>query len=157
MPAFSKLSAVVDADQSNPEWSRTREVARAHLGRELLRQHRPVEAFEKIDEATSKLGLLLSKNSASRETRVQLARTFLLAADVQRAQGNGDAAVTTCKRASTVLAGLVPGSTDFRTLDPWIRANYCMGNAALVAPQKHQLEQMHYFDSNYLNSFTANP
>ncbi len=154
---LSRLSSVVAADPNNAEWNRVRELARGQLGRTLFYQHRQTEAAPMIDQAVQNLRLLLAQNSNSRDTREQLGQTLLVFAETQRLTGDINASIKSCKEARSVLAELVVDSTDFKILDPWVRANYCAGTATAVATQKHQLDQIHYRDTNYLNSFSAAP
>ncbi|MDP9107455.1 MAG: hypothetical protein M3N23_00105 [Pseudomonadota bacterium] len=155
--AFSRLDSIITAGPNNVEWVRTRELSRALLARELLRNQRPSEGADRVAEAISNLQIMLGKNKRNRETREHLGQALLVSAEINKRLGNSVAAASNCRDAAQIIASVVPGSADYKTLDPWVRANYCAGTPTNATSQRAQLAQMRYRDRFYLASFTRNP
>ena len=155
--ALAAAQSVAAAAPNNIEWNRIRESARTQLARALLNQHRQIEAAQAIDAAIVSLEDMLAKNSANRDTRIQLAQSLLVSATVHRATGDARGVAGLCERSMKLLQDQVAGSADYRVLDPWVRANYCVGRAAAVASQKARLDSMQYRDRDYLMTITTTP
>ena len=154
---LASLQSIAAAAPNNVEWNRMRELARTALARELLQQNQQVEAAHAIDAAIANLDDWLAKNSGNRDTRIQLANSLLVSAAVRRASGDAAQAVKICQRSIHLLQDQIVGAADYRLLDPWVRAQYCVSHATSVTAQKQLLASMHYRDSEYMNSVSTNP
>ncbi len=81
-----------------------------------------------------------------------VANVMLARSAMERAQGNDETAIASCREVATSLADVAVRSSDYRILDPWVRANLCAGTQNAAARGISILEMAGYNDASYRNA-----
>ncbi|TWB09939.1 DNA-binding winged helix-turn-helix (wHTH) protein [Nitrospirillum amazonense] len=114
-------------------------------------------AKQKIDEAAGIARTSVDRDRQDKLRSILLSKTLLANAEIALRQGADAAARQACLDAAGVLRGIAPSSSDFRILDPWVRANRCAGDEEGMAGAAAQfLDRIGYRDVEYLKSLTSN-
>ncbi|NVM77074.1 DNA-binding winged helix-turn-helix (wHTH) protein [Duganella sp. SG902] len=62
-----------------------------------------------------------------------------------------------CAEVRSTLAATIGDSTDFRLLDPWVKAHACLNQPAPASSARQKLEDMRYRDPTYLHYLSTHP
>jgi DNA-binding winged helix-turn-helix (wHTH) protein len=152
----SRAARLVTLDPQRADWIRLAAIADQLRGTALLAHHRVVQARKVVDATVQRLTHLLDVNPADQLTRVTLANTLLARSDIESANGAADAAQATCTRVTQLLQTDVRGSTDFHLLDPWVRAQICLGAPTLARDARDTLARIGYRDDGF-TTFLSHP
>ncbi|TWB31213.1 winged helix-turn-helix domain-containing protein [Nitrospirillum viridazoti] len=109
-------------------------------------------AKQKIDEAARIAQKVADRDGQDRLRAILLANILLAAAEIDLKQGAGAGAKQTCQGAIDALRSIVPSSSDFRVLDPWVRANRCGGDQGVANASAQILDSIGYRDIEYLQN-----
>lgn len=139
-----KIGELSKLDPKRADWARGQAVTRQFLARALLARGLRGRAESEIGQATERLEQLFSNNPTDGYTRQSLAGALMAQADIQAAGGDSGAAHATCLRTSALLQGEVGNSVYYRILDPWVRAQHCLGQDAMAANARAALLRIGY-------------
>jgi len=148
-----RLEALLGSDPKNVMSARREAMARVRLGTVLLQARHIGAARAQALAAMARLDALHAANPSNRSLRLGAANARLLMADVDRAADAGQAAQAWCAQAAALIGGLAGASLDFQILDPWVRANRCLGKDALASDGAQRLRKIGYREVEYLRLF----
>ncbi|GJI92475.1 nSTAND1 domain-containing NTPase [Duganella hordei] len=94
---------------------------------------------------------------ADQMIRNYLVDALMLNADIRLALGDIETARQGCKAAKAILQPLIPNSSDFHLLAPWVKASVCLNEYAEVAPSRKLLESINYQEPSYLQYLSNHP
>jgi len=92
-----------------------------------MKTNQPAEAIKNIEYAQDILEKIYARNKSAVRIRTQLADVLLTRAAIETAIKMPSSAAESCRFAIEVLGSEANISTDFRILDPWVRAHICLG------------------------------
>jgi DNA-binding winged helix-turn-helix (wHTH) protein/tetratricopeptide (TPR) repeat protein len=118
----------------------------------LTRMGRLAEAENDVVKAIGLLEGLKAKPGIDKQIlyRTSVASAYLGLGRLQQLKRNVVAEQQACSVAFNTLSDKVSNSTDFRLLDPWIRANVCLGKADAVTRDRDILKSMAYRKTAFL-------
>ncbi|GJJ03322.1 transcriptional regulator [Duganella rhizosphaerae] len=152
MTALSeRAEALHHMDPKRHEWTRQAALAQRYLAEALQRARRADAARATIHMAVQRLAELNGQNGADLYTREAWADALVAQADIERMLNAPHAVRDSCNSAREVLRADVPGNSDFRILDPWVRASLCLGLVAEAQESKTRLLHIGYRDAEYLH------
>ncbi|MDC8757105.1 winged helix-turn-helix domain-containing protein [Janthinobacterium fluminis] len=144
------LAALTRLDPHNADWAWLEASAWERRAGLLLQTGRLREAAEVIALSRHSLEKLHARNAAEGRVRYTLAHTLLHQARLHHMQGDGAGRALACTQARDLLAAQAVGSSDFRVLDPWVRAHACLKQAHTASTAAALLTQIGYRDAAYL-------
>ena len=144
-----KINILTARYPTNVIWARLDGIAQMQLAILSFNLGKKNIAAEHINESERNLNILYLSNTANISTKEALANTLLVKAQIE-ANGALNASRANCQRAADLLQANVSGSLDFRILDPWARANFCLGNNETLADAQSRLTKIGYRDHSYL-------
>jgi len=154
---LSELHALMDTvdsltklDPKNSEWLHLRTLTNQAIASALLQLGQTGEARIQLTEAINQLGAMNRANPVDLHTLSDLAKGWLIMSQIDASIRNRSQQIQACDRARDLVASVARGSNDYRLLDPWVRAETCLGNYAIVATAKSRLQQMGYHESTYM-------
>ncbi len=138
-----KLEAVVQAEPSAQTFSRLLATA-WRLEARLRLARRQVDASDAIARAIALGEPLITGSHPDERSLAELAQSCVLAGRVAAAAGRGDDARRDWQRALVLLSPHLPGSRDWRLLDPAAQALNLLGRDAEAQPLIEQLRRSGY-------------
>lgn len=139
-----QLGELSKLDPKRADWLRGQANTRRFLAHALLARGRLSQAEAEIGLATTQLEQLLANSPADAATRHALAAALTAQAEIKAAGGDGGAAHAACSRTKVLLQAEAPGNTYYRILDPWVRAQYCLGQNAMATEARATLLRIGY-------------
>lgn len=139
----------------NPESndsSRALALAYENIGTAMLELERHKEAQTFLSQSLERFQMLYSNNRNDILYISGLARTLVLIGEAHARGGNTVAARRTCSTALDLLGKKVL-SQDYRLLDPWVRAQLCLGNGDEAAAGNARLKSIGYREASYKHLF----
>ena len=146
----ARMAGLAARDPKNVTWARTAVVIQARLAELLLQAGRAGSAREEVQAAVARLRELHAANQANKTLGQALTRALLVSADVDNAAGDGAAARTACRGVVDLLGPDAPASRDYYVLEPWVRANYCLGQDVAAGQTAGRLKSFGFADRGYL-------
>lgn len=145
-----QVSALLQFDSKKADWLRLQAMTDLSAGLALMKAGRLAQAAAAVDKSLQRLKVLRQLNQADVQTIGGLGRTLLAKSAIAFTAGRPDAARAACQQAKALLAAQATDSADYRILDPWTRAQLCLGEPALGIASIQRLAQMGYRDKTYL-------
>lgn len=146
----ARMAGLAARDPKNATWARTAGLTQAWLAELLLQDGRAGPAREEIQAAVARLRELHAANKANKTLAQALIRALLVSADVDNAAGDGAAARTACRGVVDMLGPDAPSSRDYYVLEPWVRANFCLGQDGPAGQAAGRLKSFGFADRGYL-------
>lgn len=146
----ARMASLAARDPKNVTWARTAGLTQAWLAELLLQDGRAGPAREEIQAAVARLRELHAANKANKTLGQALTRALLVSADVDNAAGDGAGARTACRGVVDMLGPDAPSSRDFYVLEPWVRANYCLGQDGPAGQAAGRLKSFGFADRDYV-------
>ncbi|MBI3731547.1 MAG: winged helix-turn-helix domain-containing protein [Burkholderiales bacterium] len=146
----AQATALTRIDPRNNEWSRLEAMSTQSIAGTLLQLGRAREALPVIKEALDRLNALYQLNQADKTSRNILAASLMLAAEIDLANHDLQAAALKCDKVGELLADEIDHSEDYRLLDPWIRSKICLEQYDVAEKMKSRLTRMGYQDKSYI-------
>jgi eukaryotic-like serine/threonine-protein kinase len=154
VPALMQLAdraqALTGLEPKKKDWARLSALLDQNLGIVMLELGRRVEAQRRLELALEKLQAAYHGNSTDMRIASDIANTQLILSRLHEAGGNQRRASQACSDASTLLGKTAAQSEDYRVLDPWIRAQHCLGNDDVTRAARARLKTMGYREISYL-------
>lgn len=165
MSAASMFSRLRDIDaelhssalsgQASADWSRLNELIQKRTSRVLLNLGMYKEARRGLLASKQRLQGAVYNNPTSLSTRLSLVGDWLALAELEANAKDDTLSLQACQTASDLLANDAPHSSDYHLLDPWVRAQACLGHDAIVAEAKSRLAQLGYRETGYTREFSS--
>lgn len=160
-PAMSALHAaaavaskLVTLNSKSGESVRTHGLANENIGLAMLELRRNEEARAYLSQSLESFQTLFERKREEIRYRVDLARTLVFMGQAYAGDGNNVESRRACSSAIDLLGKKV--GSDFRLLDPWVRAQLCLGNAHDAAIGHARLRKMGYHEALYDRFYLTN-
>ena len=139
-------------DSQDSEASRFEAVIGRNVAISLQKLRRFDEAKAVIGESLLRFQALHDKNHADMQTTGDLAKTLVIAAEVEGASGNTKGVLTRCVQARDLYSDADRHTHDYRVLDPWVRSRLCPGQWNTEAAEAQSaLAAIGYRETSYVN------
>jgi tetratricopeptide (TPR) repeat protein len=137
-------------DPKKQEWARLSALIDQSVGSSLTDKGRRAEAQRALEQSLAKLQGVFSSNPTDPRAASDLAKTWLVQGSLDAAMGQGAAAKAACREARELIGKAAEQSTDYRTLDPWVRVQACLGDEASAGGARARLKSIGYREPSYL-------
>jgi hypothetical protein len=114
-----------------------------------------VAAKVRLRSSVASLEAQYAQLPSDAKIRDALMSALLLQSDIERSGGEGAAARLTCRHILDLLPLRAADSLDFRVLAPWVRAQFCTGDASRTLVQQQRLAAMAYREAAYLRAVSS--
>lgn len=155
-----QADTLIGLDAANIEWLRMRTTVTQRRVALLIALGRPREARSAMLQGRPALDKLMTLKGEDKKSRITLAQSMLTEARVHALGREADAARIACTAARDTLEALAPASFDYKMLDPWVRANACLGQQQAASNAMARLSDMGYGEAayqQYLSHPLSNP
>ncbi|MEB0140181.1 MULTISPECIES: winged helix-turn-helix domain-containing protein [unclassified Undibacterium] len=149
-----ELSSMARLDPTKSLLLRLEATAHRNTAVILLDIHHFDDAKHQIDVSLRVLEMLYTKNQSDFHARVAFVNALLLASEIAAAAGDTAAARVACQKVEALIGVDAPGKADFRILDPWVRAQLCLGQSKAVPNAIAELARMGYHEFAYIRSIS---
>ncbi|MFZ6771011.1 winged helix-turn-helix domain-containing protein [Undibacterium sp. Di26W] len=147
---WKTTNSLAQRDPKKVKWSLLEAQVRQQMALALLDLHQNQEARRQLTDSQRHLEDVLTRNPTELRSRLALAEGWLILAAVEAREKDEAASQHACQQARGLLAKDAPGSMDYHILSPWIRAQTCLGNDAIIGEVKAQLTQIGYREFDYV-------
>jgi tetratricopeptide (TPR) repeat protein len=142
--------ALTALDPKNSDWSRLLALTEQGIGLSQMQLGQAAPARSSLALALQRLQTLYLANPSDPRAAADLARTLVVQAELDALAGDREAMRAACAKAAKLIPAEARRNADYRILDPWVRSQVCLGNAAAVAPAQGQLARIGYQEASYL-------
>ncbi|GAB3413876.1 winged helix-turn-helix domain-containing protein [Massilia agilis] len=141
-------------DPKSRESALTLALAYQNIGVAALSSGRYEEATMFLSQSLESLQVLFASNRDQIRYRGDVARTLVFLGQANAGIGNTVEAKRACGSALELLDESIKGS-DYRLLDPWVRAQLCLGRMAAAAAGHERLKSIGYREASYSRFFST--
>ncbi|GAB3438733.1 winged helix-turn-helix domain-containing protein [Massilia solisilvae] len=125
-----------------------------YIGIVLLEVGRDEEARTVLSKSLERLQALFANNPGEVRYAGDLAQTMVLLSQAYAGLGNPVDAKRSCSSALDVL-GQISVRSDYRLLDPFVRAHLCLGNVSAAVAGHARLASIGYHEASYSRFFSS--
>jgi DNA-binding winged helix-turn-helix (wHTH) protein/tetratricopeptide (TPR) repeat protein/ABC-type cobalamin/Fe3+-siderophores transport system ATPase subunit len=145
------MQALMAIDAKKANWARLSAGTEKTIGVALASLGRTAEAGQWLEKSRLRLDSLLQANRSDVWAAADLAHVLLSQAELREGSGGNAAAIALCTSAAALIPAKALQINDYRMLDPWTRAQACLGKDAVASDGIARLTRMGYREYSYLN------
>lgn len=153
----ASLAGLLALDPGNASWARREALSRTRMAAALLAGGQQAAAEQEVASAAASLRRLFAANRSDLSIRLALIETLQLSASASQARKDLAASTLICQQSYDMIKTEAAASMDYRILDPWVRINTCLQQAAPASTAVNRLKQIGYRDTAYLGFLSTHP
>lgn len=138
-------------DPTNAYWARRAALVRTRAASAMLAGGHMAEAVQELGTAHAHLERLYQDNPDDPRLRLALVETLLVSSTISPEKLPGNSPILMCQKAYDMLHGDGDVSTDYQTLDPWVRVNVCLQRPEPARLAAQRLQSIGYRETAYLH------
>lgn len=143
----STLASRLQLNPKNVLWASSEAVARSRVAKAILASGDVALAKPESELAIAQLKTLYADNPANFQVRLWLVEALLIHATILRSEKNRELSTKICRHAYALIDPGTRTTMDYRILDPWANAAFCLqDDRNAIIPWK-RLHQIGYRDS----------
>ena len=143
----STLASRLKLNPKNVLWASSEAVARSRVAKAILASGNVVMAKPESELAIAQLKTLYADNPANFQVRLWLVESLLIHAKILRSEKNIALSTKTCRHAYALIDPGTRATMDYRILDPWAHAAFCLEDDRNASIPWKRLHQIGYRDS----------
>jgi DNA-binding winged helix-turn-helix (wHTH) protein len=148
--AERRSAALVKRDPANDAWVRLSATAQTRYALALIDSGHADAAQALLTQASATFGAQLLRDRNDPDITIALALNHLGQARLMAVRGERERERASCLAARDQLQSAVARNNNFKVLDPWVRAQSCLGQSAIANDAIRRLTAMGYRDAAYL-------